>query len=204
MVTMESVLSNLARMLSAYIAVLAHARVVGNLIRAMASIRSWLKQMTGARDPGPATHVTVRPAKTKRVILRIGGDIGNAAKRVEKLCIGSAARRVRCAYILLALDDAGRRIGVKTYVPGRRVRSRKPLRMPIPPVVVESMFSAAEVARSYESLGIESLIQVQKNQERVMKALEEENRRLREENAALGDRIHIRDERHARDRRSPD
>jgi cell division protein FtsB len=83
------------------------------------------------------------------------------------------------------------------------VTSREALRMPIPQVVVESMFSAAEVARSYESLGIESLIQVQKNQERVMKALEEENQRLREENTALRDRIHDGPEGHTGGDRRP-
>ena len=61
----------------------------------MASIRSWLKRMRSARDPGPATRVTLRPAKAKSKVVDLSDHVGAVARDVEKLWCRETKRQAR-------------------------------------------------------------------------------------------------------------
>jgi hypothetical protein len=125
----------------------------------------------------------------KSKVIELGDDVSVVASRLENLCRRDARRRAR-KYILRALNDGGACVGIFDHTTRQpRASSHKPAARSIHPLVANSIATAADVARSYERLAVDSLIQAQEAQDRVMEALQEENRRLRRENAELRERL---------------
>jgi len=152
--------------------------------------------MHDVRGPGPATKIAVRPSRNKDdlVLVAITDDLEALTKRLEELCSDHAGEGPRRSYFLRALDATGSPVGQMRHTPPRRraVRNEEPKRQ-VHPLVEDTLAQAEHAARSYQHLALVSVLEVQKGQDRIIKGLQEENRKLREENLALRARLALHD-----------
>lgn len=160
--------------------------------KVMNSLSSWLERMHDARDPGPATSVAVRAGRQKvdLAVVALTDDFDEIAARLAQVCRDHAVRSGRSSYLFRALDDGWTPIGAIGHTPRRQrvVRGKGAVRKG-PPIPVGTSARPLEASRPFERLALDSMLEAQRVQDRLIARLQDENRKLRTENDSLRVRV---------------
>jgi hypothetical protein len=128
-------------------------------------------------NPGPVACVGTRVAgQVKDVIsLPITDETDKFAERLVQLCRDYAVDAPKRSYVFTARDESGAKVGVMRYTLRQAPRTRLTI------LVEETVSQAKKVSQQFGGLGVESLMNACKAQERTIARLQAENQTLRKE-----------------------